>query len=196
MLFRSLATACLAPTPALAQALNYTTFGNPGSLVTTVTGIRGNGMTGDFTIGTGGSTAGVFYTLPSLTPAPYPNASAPPVNFTGATTNTPYGPSFGSATGILRVVGSYKTTANGNGDLGYLFDGANAPGQQLTTLIGGPGAFNTIAHSNFGNQVVGNWDLGNANVGNAFLYNIATGSMTTINRPGPYTSTTDRKSVV
>jgi subtilase-type serine protease len=185
-----LATACLAPTPALAQALNYTTFGNPGSLVTTVTGIRGNGMTGDFTTGTGGSTAGVFYTLPSLTPAPYPNASAPPVNFTGATTNTPYGPSFGSATGILRVVGSYKTTANGNGDLGYLFDGANAPGQQLTTLIGGPGAFNTIAHSNFGNQVVGNWDLGNANVGNAFLYNIATGSMTTINRPGPYTSTT------
>ena len=185
-----LAAACLAPTPALAQALNYTTFGNPGSLVTTVTGIRGNGMTGDFTTGTGGSTAGVLYTLPSLTPAPYPNASAPPVNFTGATTNTPYGPSFGSATGILRVVGSYKTTANGNGDLGYLFDGANAPGQQLTTLIGGPGAFNTIAHSNFGNQVVGNWDLGNANVGNAFLYNIATGSMTTINRPGPYTSTT------
>jgi subtilase-type serine protease len=185
-----LAAACLAPTPALAQALNYTTFGNPGSLVTTVTGIRGNGMTGDFTTGAGGSTAGVFYTLPSLTPAPYPNPSAPPVNFTGATTNTPYGPSFGSATGILRVVGSYKTTANGNGDLGYLFDGANAPGQQLTTLIGGAGAFNTIAHSNFGNQVVGNWDLGNANVGNAFLYNIATGSMTTINRPGPYTSTT------
>ena len=153
-----LAAACLAPTPALAQALNYTTFGNPGSLVTTVTGIRGNGMTGDFTTGTGGSTAGVFYTLPSLTPAPYPNASAPPVNFTGATTNTPYGPSFGSPTGILRGVGSYKTTANGSGDLGYLFDGANAPGQQLTTLIGGPDAFNTIAHSNFGNQVVGNWD--------------------------------------
>ncbi|MGZ5911117.1 MAG: autotransporter domain-containing protein, partial [Reyranella sp.] len=185
-----LAAACVAPTPALAQALNYTTFGNPGSVVTTVTGIRGNGMTGDFTTGTGGSTAGVFYTLPSLTPAPYPNASAPPINFTGATTNTPYGPSFGSATGILRAVGSYKTTANGAGDLGYLYDGANAPGQQLTTLIGGPGAFNTIGHSNFGNQAVGNWDLGNANVGNAFLYNIATGSMTTINRPGPYTSTT------
>ena len=104
-----LAAACLAPTPALAQALNYTTFGNPGSMVTTVTGIRGNGMTGDFTTGTGGSTAGVLYTLPSLTPAPYPNASAPPVNFTGATTNTPYGPSFGSASGILRGVGSYKS---------------------------------------------------------------------------------------
>ena len=61
---------CSVSTTALAQALNYTTFGNPGSVVTTVTGIRGNGMTGDFTIGTGGATAGVLYTLPSLTPAP------------------------------------------------------------------------------------------------------------------------------
>jgi subtilase-type serine protease len=180
---------CSVSTAALAQALTYTTFGNPGSVVTTVTGIRGNGMTGDFTIGTGGATAGVLYTLPSLTPAPYPNASAP-VNFTGATTNTPYGLSFGSASGIMRGTGSYKTAANGSGDLGYLFDGANAPGQQLTTLRGAANAFNTIGHSTFGNQSVGNWDTGNAAVGNAFLYNIATGSMTTINRPGPFTSTT------
>ena len=181
---------CSVSTAALAQALNYTTFGNPGSVVTTVTGIRGNGMTGDFTIGTGGATAGVLYTLPSLTPAPYPNASAPPVNFTGATTNTPYGLSFGSASGIMRGTGSYKTAANGSGDLGYLFDGANAPGQQLTTLRGAANAFNTIGHSTFGNQLVGNWDTGNAAVGNAFLYNIAAGTMTTINRPGPFTSTT------
>ena len=134
-----LAAASLAPTPALAQALNYTTFGNPGSLVTTVTGIRGNGMTGDFTTGTGGSTAGVLYTLPSLTPAPYPNSSAPPVNLTGATTNTPYGPSFGSASGIMRGIGSYKPAAFG-ADVRrprLPFDGANAPGQQLTPLIGG-----------------------------------------------------------
>jgi len=180
---------CSVSTAALAQALNYTTFGNPGSVVTTVTGIRGNGMTGDFTIGTGGATAGVLYTLPSLTPAPYPDASAP-VNFSGATTNTPYGLSFGSASGIMRGTGSYKTAANGSGDLGYLFDGANAPGQQLTTLRGAANAFNTIGHSTFGNQLVGNWDTGNAAVGNAFLYNIASGSMTTINRPGPFTSTT------
>ena len=180
---------CSVSTAALAQALNYTTFGNPGSVVTTVTGIRGNGMTGDFTIGTGGATAGVLYTLPSLSPAPYPNASAP-VNFTGATTNTPYGLSFGSASGIMRGTGSYKTAANGSGDLGYLFDGANAPGQQLTTLRGAANAFNTIGHSTFGNQLVGNWDTGNAAVGNAFLYNIAAGTMTTINRPGPFTSTT------
>jgi uncharacterized protein with beta-barrel porin domain len=182
---------CSVSTAALAQALNFTTFGNPGSTVTTVTGIRGNGMTGDYTLGSGGATSGVLYTLPSVTnPAPYPTATSSGVNLTGATTNTPYGLSFGSANGIMRGTGSYKTTANGNGDLGYMYDGAGAPGQQLTTLIGGPGAYNTIGHSTFGNQLVGNWDIGNANVGNAFLYNIATGTMTTINRPGPYTSTT------
>ena len=181
---------CSVSTAALAQALNYTTFGNPGSVVTTVTGIRGNNMTGDFTLGSGGATGGVLYTLPSLTPAPYPTATSSGVNLTGATTNTPYGLSFGSASGIMRGTGSYKTTANGSGDLGYLFDGANAPGQQLTTLLGAANAFNTIGHSTFGNQLVGNWDTGNAAVGNAFLYNIASGSMTTINRPGPYTSTT------
>ena len=71
----------------------------------------------------------------------------------GATTATPYGPSFGSATGILRATGSYKSPtypAPTFGDVGYLYDGANAPGQQLTTLIANGGtAFNTIGHSNF-----------------------------------------------
>ncbi len=181
---------CSVSTTALGQALNYTTFGTTGSTVTTVTGIRGNNMTGDYTLGSGGDTGGQLYTLPSTNPAPYPTATSSGVNLSGATTNTPYGPSFGSASGILRATGSYKTTANGSGDLGYLFDGANAPGQQLTTLIGGPGAFNTIGHSNFGNQLVGNWDTSNTGVGNAFLYNISAGTMTTINRPGPYTSTT------
>jgi subtilase-type serine protease len=176
--------------PAFGQALNFTTFGYPGSNITTVTGIRGNNMTGNFSIpDSGGATGGLLYTLPSLSPAPYPNASAPPVNFTGATSATPYGPSFGSASGILRVVGSYKTAANGNGDLGYLFDGANAPGQQLTTLVAPGGqTINTIAHSNFGNQVVGNFDTRLA-TGNAFLYNIASGTFTTINRPGAVSTT-------
>jgi hypothetical protein len=132
---------------------------------------------------------GLLYTLPALTPAPYPTATSSGINLTGATTATPYGPSFGSASGILRVVGSYKTTTSNNGNLGYLFDGANAPGQQLTTLVGNPSAFNTIAHSNFGNQVVGNWDTANLAPGNAFLYDIPSGTMTTINRPGAFSTT-------
>ena len=38
---------CSVSTSALAQALNFTTFAYPGSAVTTVTGIRGNNMTGE-----------------------------------------------------------------------------------------------------------------------------------------------------
>ena len=185
---------CSVPTAALAQALNFTTFAYPGSTITTVTGIRGNNMTGNFSIPNTSNTGSLLYTLPSLTPAPYPNASAPPVSFTGATTATPYGPSFGSATGILRTVGSYKTAANGNGDLGFLYDGANAPGQQLTTLVApsgpanSPNTINTIAHSTFGNQVVGNFDTRLA-TGNAFLYDIPSNTFTTINRPGAISTT-------
>ena len=36
--------------------------------------------------------------------------------------------------GILRVVGSYKTDASPF-DLGYLYDGASAPGNELLTLV-------------------------------------------------------------
>lgn len=182
---------CSVSTAALAQALNFTTFGVAGSNITTVTGIRGNNMTGNFSIpNSGGATGSLLYTLPSLVPAPYPDASSPPVNFAGATSATPYGASFGSATGILRTVGSYKTATNGNGDLGFLYDGANAPGQQLTTLVAGSASttINTIAHSTFGNQVVGNFDTTLA-TGNAFLYNIPTNTFTTINRPGAVSTT-------
>jgi hypothetical protein len=44
-------------------------------------------------------------------------------------------------------------------DLGYLYDGAAVAGAQLTTLrYPGGGTLNTLAHSTFGNQVVGNYD--------------------------------------
>ena len=174
---------------ALGQGLDFKTFAYPGSTITTVTGLRGNNMTGNYSIAnSGGATGGLLYTLPSLVPAPFPDAGSPPVNFAGATTATPYGPSFGSAGGILRVVGSYKTTATGNGDLGYLYDGAALPNRQITPLVV-PGSFNTIAHSNFGNQVVGNWDTANLAPGNAFLYDIPSGTFTTINRPGASSTT-------
>lgn len=186
------ATTALVPVPALAQSLDYTTFGYPGSSVTTVTGIRGDNMTGNYSIAnSGGDTGGLLYTLPSLVPAPFPSANSPPVNFPGATSATPYGPSFGSTDGILRVVGSYKTTTSGAYNLGYLYDGAAAPGQQITTLIapaGGSTTLNTIAHSTFGNQVVGNFDTMLA-TGNAFLYDIPSGTFTTINRPGAVSTT-------
>ena len=53
------ATACLLGgtalgSPALGQALNFTTFGYPNSTITTVTGLRGNNMTGNYSIANSG----------------------------------------------------------------------------------------------------------------------------------------------
>src|SRR5690606_37412058 len=46
----------------------------------------------------------------------------------------------------------------------------------------------TIAHSTFGNTVVGNWDTGPL-TGNAFVYDIPTGTFTTNNKPGALSTT-------
>jgi hypothetical protein len=46
----------------------------------------------------------------------------------------------------------------------------------------------TIAHSTFGNQVVGNYDTRLA-TGNAFIYNITTGTYTTNDVPGALSTT-------
>jgi subtilase-type serine protease len=183
-------------TAAMAQ-LSFTTYQYPGSTVTTITGIRGDNMTGNFTTGSGGNTGGLLFGLSSgaIVPtniAPFPTATPNLSNFPGAISSTPYGPSFGSSTGILRVAGSYKTTASSPYDLGYLFDAAAAPGAQLTTLLfpAAPGdtTLFTIAHSNFGNQLVGNYDTRLA-TGNAFIYNISAGTFTTNNVAGALSTT-------
>src|SRR5690242_1446769 len=83
---------------ALGQALNFTTFSYPGSTITTVTGIRGNGMTANYSIaGGGGNTGGLFFNPPFANMQPLPQATANGSNFPGATSSTPYGPSFGSS---------------------------------------------------------------------------------------------------
>ena len=71
--------------------------------------------------------------------------------------------------GILRVTGTF-VPATGQPDRSYIFDSAAAPGQQYTTLVV-PGAVNTIAHSQFGNQVVGNYNT-TTPAGSAFIYDI------------------------
>ena len=169
--------------------LDFTTYQFGNSTVTTVTGIRGDNMTGNYSTGSGGNTGGLLFRLSTGSVAPFPYATSNNSNFPGAISSTPYGPSFGSATGILRVGGSYKTTASNPNDLGYLYDGAAAPGAQLTTLIyPGGSTLNTLAHSTFGNQVVGNYDTILA-TGNAFIYDIPTGTFTTNNRPGAVSTT-------
>src|SRR5258708_7289987 len=124
----------------MSQQLDFTTYRFGDSAVTTITGIRGDNMTGNFTTGSGGNTGGLLFGLSfgAIVPgniAPFPTATANLSNYPGAISSTPYGPSFGSSTGILRVAGSYKTTASSPYDLGYLFDAAAAPGSQLTTLL-------------------------------------------------------------
>src|SRR5262249_16071523 len=134
-----------------------------GSNFTGVTGIRGDNMTGNYAIsGSGGSTGGLLYRFTTGAFEPFPVATASGVNFPGPATATPYGPTFGALPPMLRVVGSYTTPASAPFNLSFLYDGATAPGQQITTLAfpNQPGAATkeTIAHSTFGNQVVGNYD--------------------------------------
>ena len=175
--------------PASAQ-LQFTTYQFPNSKITTVTGIRADNMTGNYSVAdTGGDTGGLLFRLSTGAIAPFPSSTSGISNFPGATSSTPYGPSFGSSGGILRVAGSYKTTASNPYDLGYLYDGAAAPGAQLTTLFyPGSGTLNTLAHSTFGNQVVGNYDTILA-TGNAFIYDIPTATFSTNNVPGAVSTT-------
>ncbi len=175
--------------PASAQ-LAFTTYQYGTSSITTVTGIRADNMTGNYSVpNTGGDTGGLLFTLSTGAIAPFPSSTSAISNFPGAISSTPYGPSFGSASGILRVGGSYKTTASNPYDLGYLYDGAAAPGAQITTLVyPGAGTLNTLAHSTFGNQVVGNYDTILA-TGNAFIYDIPSGTFTTNNHPGAVSTT-------
>jgi hypothetical protein len=158
----------------------YFTFQYPGSSVSTVTGIRDKNITGNFST-TDANTGGLLFngSISDSTYVAYPTATTNFSNFPGAISSTPYGPSFGSASGILRVTGSYKTAASANGaagDLGYLVDAATGITTTLlpTNLAGGEPILNTIGHSNFGNQAVGNFDT-RLLTGNSYIYNTATG---------------------
>jgi outer membrane autotransporter protein len=151
-----------------------------GTSSTFVTGIRGTTIVGNYVIPGTSETGGLLYDLTTETWSALPFATANGVNFPGAIGSSPYGPSFGTQTGVLRAVGSYQTTASDPYDLSYLYDAAAAPGQELTYLAypdGNAPTLYTIAHSTFGNQVVGNYDT-DLVAGNAFTYNIDTGEYT------------------
>lgn len=167
--------------------LNYMTL-DFGTEQTFLTGIRGDNIVGNYVIPGTSATGGLLYDSATGTWSPFPFATKNQVNYPGAVSASPYGPSFGSPTGILRVVGSYKVDGSPL-DLGYIYDGAAAPGNELMTLVyPDPGTLFTIAHSNFGNKVVGNYDTGPL-TGNAFIYDTVTGTYTTNNKPGEASTT-------
>jgi uncharacterized protein with beta-barrel porin domain len=184
--------------PAVAQpvarsdtpALPFVTL-DYGTNATFLTGIRGNVITGQDVIA-GGGNGGLIWSTTTQSWTAFPAATVSGVNYPGAIDNTPYGPSFGSYGGILRAVGSYQTTASSPYGLGYLYDAAGGASGTLTTLqypsaAADPTLF-TIAHSTFGNQVVGNYDTRLA-TGNAFLYDIPSGIYTNVNKPGAVSTT-------
>lgn len=160
-----------------------------GSDATFLTGIRDGNIVGNYVIPGGSATGGLLYNPASQSWSPLPVATPSGTNVPGATASSPYGPNFGSEGGILRVVGSYQTATSSPYNIGYLYDGAAAPNAKLTTLSY-PGApvLETIAHSTFGNQIVGNYDTRLA-TGNAFIYNIKIGTYTTNNMPGAVSTT-------
>jgi subtilase-type serine protease len=137
-------------------------------------------------------TGGLLYNISTGIWTPFPAATANGANFPGAIGSSPYGPGFGSQFGILRAVGSYQTQSSSPYDLSYLYDGAAGPNGNLTTLVYPSTVMAqtlfTIAHSTFGNQVVGNYDTRLA-TGNAFIYTISTGAYQTNNFPGAVSTT-------
>ena len=171
------------PQPTSFQTLDFGTTG------TFLTGIRGDNIVGNYTIPEHGTTGGLYYNLTTQTWSAMPVATPNGANYPGATGSSPYGPSFGNPGGVLRVVGSYLTAESNGYDLSYLYDAAAAPGNELTELVyPDAGTLYTIAHSTFGNQLVGNYDTQLA-TGNAFIYNIDTGAYVTNNVPGAVSTT-------
>ena len=170
----------------LATVAGFESYQQGNSNITTVTGIRDRNITGNYSIsGSGGNTGGLLFqsTLSNSTQTAFPTSTSNGSNFTGAISSTPYGPSFGSSSGILRVVGSYKTSTSGSGatgDLGYFYDGVTGTTQLLpTSLAGGSAILNTIAHSTFGNTIVGNYDT-QLITGNSFVYDIPSGTYSSV----------------
>nr|WP_272211905.1 autotransporter outer membrane beta-barrel domain-containing protein [Marinicella sp. W31]MDC2877795.1 autotransporter domain-containing protein [Marinicella sp. W31] len=138
------------------------------------------------------ATGGLLYNTSSGAWSAMPVATENGVNYPNAIGSSPYGPSFGNQGGVLRTVGSYITEASTPYDLSYLYDAAAAPGKQITELVypsaaGNPTLY-TIAHSTFGDTLVGNYDTRLA-TGNAMIYTISTGAYVTNNKPGAVSTT-------
>jgi hypothetical protein len=175
-----------------------------------VTGIRSNSSVDDSVVitasyVTGGITYAGLYSgsLAAVATAPSSSwATLTPV-FSGQTVSsaTFYGPNtsvFNPSIGAGNViaVGSYKYaegSSGANADHGVIYQGSTAGGGtwlqiDATPLVTSGTLINTIAHSNMGNLVVGNYDTDSA-VGNAFIYNMSTGIWTNLN-PGGSASVT------
>ena len=98
----------LAPSGAVAEPLqlNFETL-DYGTSGTFFTGIRGDTIVGNYVIP--GGTGGLLYPEETGIWTPFTVETANGANFPDSYSSSPYGPTFGSMDGILRVVGVYKT---------------------------------------------------------------------------------------
>lgn len=157
------------------DTLDYT---GPGAVNTLLTGIRGDYIVGLYTTSSNAS-RGLIYdrVARTWTQLDVVIAGVP------AASTSPYGPD--PVTGGLHVVGSYKL-AGSSLDHGFYYDSTKPPGSAFV-LLDYPSTpqsttLNTIPHSIYGNNVVGNYDT-SLKTGNAFLYNIETQTYRNINKP-------------
>lgn len=162
--------------------LNYTISGTAYS--TFLTGIAGTNIVGMY-VDSDGNDNGFIYDEATQ--------QWIMVDVPGAVSTVPYGPTTGSATSGIIVVGSYKL-AGSAADNGFIYNAADGS----YTTIDVPGATNTIPHSTYGDYVVGNYDeitSGSGDFaaypsgGNAFIYDIATRTFTANDIPGAISTT-------
>jgi len=173
------------------QAVDYSSFDNAPGII--ITGVRSTSTTTDDVVLTasyndGTKTYAALYSG-SLAAAPGASIGAwttflPDFDGQAVSNATLYGPNTSTytssiGTGNVIAVGSYKYGLSGQPgadlDHGLIYQGSVNGGGTYTqidaTALGGSSLRNTIAHSNMGSLVVGNYDTGGA--GRAFIYNMS-----------------------
>lgn len=99
---------------------------------------------------------------------------------------TLYGPNNGSSDGTINVVGSYTSVEGGSTSFGLLYQGKLTDGNNPSnwTVLMPESAVSTIAHSNMGDLVVGNYNIANDPAGKGFIYDINTRQYTEVTKQG------------
>jgi hypothetical protein len=188
---------------ATSPAIDFASFDDAPGVV--ITGIRSTSAVTDDVVITasytsGGLTTGALYSG-SLAAAPGAPASswvslAPTFDGQTVTSTSLYGPNTARFTpsigaGNVTAVGSYKYDEGASGpgfDHGLIYKGSVLGGgtfQQIDAnpLVTSGSLLNTIAHSNMGNLVVGNYDT-DIETGKAFIYDMDADTWVNLNPAG------------
>lgn len=178
-------------TESLFPVVQYTTFLPYESSATFVTGIRAvNNSSNVYISAISPSTTaslGLIYVGPLNGQGGqwYQLNYPAPAGVTVQSTNL-YGPNNGDTAGTIHVVGSYNSVESGATSYGLLYQGPLTGGDNPDnwTVLMPPSAISTIAHSNMGDLVAGNYNIESDPAGKAFIYSIKTREYVTISKQG------------